>query len=72
MLLFSLEVVVSVDRVRFIVERMKGQLVSDFNTVHTLDFYFFLLTVRLIRMFFSLKPSTSQGESSLKISAHQV
>ena len=29
---------------------------------------FFLLTVRRIRMFFSLKPSLSQGESSLKIS----
>ena len=29
----------------------------------------FLLTVRRIRMFFSLKPSPSQGESSLKISA---
>jgi len=27
----------------------------------------FLLTVRRIRMFFSLKPSLSQGESSLKI-----
>ena len=32
-------------------------------------FFIFLLTVRQIRMFFSLKHSASQGESSLKISA---
>ena len=30
----------------------------------------FQLTVRRIRMFFSLKPSLSRGKSSLKISAH--
>ena len=35
------------------------------TTIHAI----FLLTVRRIRMFFSLKPSLSQGESSLKISA---
>ena len=33
-------------------------------------FLIFLLTARRIRMFFSLKPSPSQGESSLKISDH--
>ena len=37
--------------------------------LYTLHFFIFLLTVRRIRMFFSLKPSASQGESSLKISA---
>ena len=42
------------------------------GALDTLYFFFiFLLTVRRIRMFFSLKPSASQGESSLKISAHQ-
>ena len=35
-------------------------------------FFIFLLTVQRIRMFFSLKPSVSQGKSSLKISAHQI
>ena len=36
------------------------------------SFFIFLLTVRQIRMFlFSLKLSTAQGQSSLKISAHQ-
>ena len=40
------------------------------GALDTLQFFFiFLLTVRRIRMFFSLKPSQSQGESSLKISA---
>ena len=34
-------------------------------------FLIFLLTVGRIRIFFSLKPSSFQGESSLKISAHQ-
>ena len=32
----------------------------------------FQLTVRRIRMFFSLKPSQSQGESSLKISGRGI
>ena len=38
------------------------------TTIHAI----FLLTVRRIRMAFSLKISLSQGESSLKISAQQV
>ena len=42
------------------------------GALDTLQFFFiFLLTVRRIRMFFSLKPSPFQGESSLKISARQ-
>ena len=36
MLLFSLDVI---ERVRFIVERMRGQLVSDVSTVHALGFF---------------------------------
>ena len=36
---------------------------------HALVFFIFLLTVRRIRMIFSLKHSASQGKSSLKISA---
>ena len=39
------------------------------RTGHALVFLIFLLTVQRIRMFFSLKPSPYQGESSLKISA---
>ena len=39
------------------------------RTGQTLVFFIFLLTVLRIRMFFSLKHSASQGESSLKISA---
>ena len=35
-------------------------------SIHTI----FLLTVRLIRMFLSLKPPLSQGKLSLKISGH--
>ena len=40
------------------------------SALDTLKFFFiFLLTIQRIRMFVSLKPSLSQGESSLKISA---
>ena len=37
--------------------------------VHAQVFFIFLLTVRRIRMLFSLNPTSFQGESSLKISA---
>ena len=48
---------------------MKGMKIIE-GALDTLQFFFiFLLTVRRIRMFFSLKPSQSQGESSLKMSA---
>ena len=43
----------------------QNQLTLGCSTIHAI----FLLTVRRIWMFFSLKPSPSQGESSLKISA---
>ena len=39
------------------------------RTGHALVFFIVLLTVRRIRIFFSLKHSASQGELSLKISA---
>ena len=42
----------------------QNQVPLGCTTIHAI----FLLTVRRIRMFFSLKPSPSQGESSLKIS----
>ena len=45
----------------------QNQLPLGCITIHAI----FLLTVRRIRMFFR-KPSLSQGESSLKISAHQI
>ena len=41
----------------------ENQLPLGCTTIHAI----FLLTVRRIRMFFSLKPSLSQGESFLKI-----
>ena len=43
----------------------QNQVPLGCTTIHAI----FLLTVRRIRMFFSLKPFLSQGESSLKISA---
>ena len=42
----------------------QNQVPLGCTTIHAI----FLLTVRRIRIFFSLKPSPSQGESSLKIS----
>ena len=48
---------------------MMSVVIIECSTVHALVLFMFLLTVRQIRMFFSLKPSLSQGESSLKISA---
>ena len=48
---------------------MKGYGDHRGRTGQALVFFIFLLTVRRIRMFFSLKPSPSQGESSLKILA---
>ena len=51
------------------VERIKLTARVECGTsVHAI----FQLTVRRIQIFFSLKPSQSQGDSSLKISAHQV
>ena len=47
----------------FILERIK--LTARVASIHAI----FQLTVRRIQMFFSLKPSQSQGESSLKISS---
>ena len=53
-------------RRRFTLERIK--LTARVANIHAI----FLLTVRRIRMFFSLKPPLPQGKSSQKISAHQV
>ena len=51
---------------KFILERIKlTARVECGASIHAI----FQLTVRRIQMFFSLKPSQSQGESSLKISA---
>ena len=43
----------------------QNQVLLGCTTIHAI---FLLTTVRRFRMFFSLKPSLSQGESSLKIS----
>ena len=53
---------------------MKSVVIIECSTVRTPALYLFIfrLTVRRIRMIFILNPSASQGESSLKISAHQV
>ena len=45
----------------------QGRQYTCLPTIHAI----FLLTVRRIRMFFSLKPYPSQGESCLKISARR-
>ena len=47
------------------VNERQDKLSVGFSTIHAI----FLLTVPRIGMFISLKPSLSQGESSLKISA---
>ena len=50
---------------------MKGmEIIEGALDMLYMVFFIFLLTVRQIPMFFSLKPSTPQGESSLKISGH--
>ena len=48
---------------------MKGMKIIEGSLDMLYFFFIFLITVRRIRMFFSLKPSQSQGESSLKILA---
>ena len=45
---------------------MKSVVIIEGSTVYALFFFIFLLMVQQIRIFFSLKPSASQGESSLK------
>ena len=41
---------------------MKSVVIIEGSTVHALVFFILLLTVRRNRMFFSLKPSASEGE----------
>ena len=48
------------------------RLTARIASIHALIHAIFLLMVRRIQMFFSLEPSLSQGESSLKISARWV
>ena len=78
MLLFILDIVVSVglsvaNNIHF-GEMKRGWCVSDVSTVNALCSYFPILrqTGGQIWKFFSLKPSSTQGELSLKISAHLV
>ena len=50
---------------------MKSVVIIEGRRVYTLDFYYFSVNgLTNSDVFFSLKPSASQGESSLKISAH--
>ena len=44
-------------------------IIEGYSKVHALFFFICLLMVLRTQMFFSLKPSVSQGESSLKIPA---
>ena len=51
---------------------MESEVIREGSSVHALVFFCFSDNSSMNPDVFSLKPSASQGESCLKISAHQV